>query len=68
MEALDAFITEHGHNLESYSPVRDTHKGVRKALVEIHRDNARSAEWGVEKYEQVIEYKVKKKGEVDAEA
>ena len=68
MEALDAFITEHGHNLESYSPVRDTHKGLRQALVRVHRDNAQSAEWGVNRYDQVIEYKVKKKGEVDAEA
>ena len=67
-EALDEFITDHGHNLESYSPVRDTHKGLRQALVRVHRDNAQSAEWGVNRYDQVIEYKVKKKGVVDAEA
>ena len=66
MEALDAFITDHGHNLESHSPVRNTHKGLRQALVRVHRDNAQSAEWGVDRYERVIEYKVKKKGEVDA--
>ena len=66
MEALDDFITTYGHNLETYSTVRDTHKGLRQALVRVHRDNAQSAEWGVDRYEQVIEYKVKKKGEVDA--
>lgn len=66
MEALDDFITTYGHNLETYSSVRETHKDLRKVLLQVHRDNTRSAEWGVDKYEQVIEYKVKKKGEVDA--